>query len=74
MVQSADVGKKWDKPWMVFEGFTDIPYCTLRRIGVRRGMPKGVEDCRRPPSVWAGHSQNSCKAVSGVARQQGVEG
>jgi hypothetical protein len=44
------------------------------RIGVQRGVSKGVEDGRRPPALWAGHRSNSCKAVSGAVRPQGVEG
>jgi hypothetical protein len=27
-----------------------------------------------PPALWAGHPQNDCKAISGVARPKGVEG
>jgi hypothetical protein len=40
----------------------------------RHGVSKGVEDSRRPPALQAGHSRNSHKAVSGVARPQGIEG
>jgi hypothetical protein len=35
---------------------------------------QGVEDGRRPPTLWADHPQNSRKAVSGVAHPQGIEG
>jgi hypothetical protein len=41
---------------------------------VRRGVSKGEEDGRRQPALLAGHHQNGCKAVSGVAHPQGVEG
>jgi hypothetical protein len=41
---------------------------------VRCGVPKGVEDGCRLPVLQAGHPRNGCKAVSGVARLQGVEG
>jgi hypothetical protein len=43
-------------------------------IGVRRGLSEGVEDGGRQPALWAGHPENSHKAVSGVARLSGVEG
>jgi hypothetical protein len=39
---------------------------------VRRGVSQGVEDSGRPPTLRAGHSRNSHKAVSGSARSQGV--
>jgi hypothetical protein len=45
----------------------------IRLLGVWRGESKGVEDSRKPPALHAGHPQNSCKAVSGVARPQDVE-
>jgi hypothetical protein len=38
-------------------------------IGVRRRVSKGVEDGRKPPALGKGR-----KAVSGVARLQGLEG
>jgi hypothetical protein len=41
---------------------------------VRRGVSKGVEESRRPPTLGAGHPRNGRKAVSGMARLQGVEG
>jgi hypothetical protein len=41
---------------------------------VRRGVSKGVEDCLKLPALRAGHPINGHKAVSGVARLQGVEG
>jgi len=41
---------------------------------VRRRVSKGVEDGRRPPTVWAGHPRNGRKVVLGVACPQGVEG
>jgi hypothetical protein len=37
------------------------------------GYPKGEEDGRRPPALWADHPKNVCKAVSGVARPQSIE-
>jgi hypothetical protein len=41
-------------------------------IGVRRRVSKWVKNGRRPPTLWMGYP---CpKAVSGVARLQGVEG
>jgi hypothetical protein len=43
-------------------------------MGVWRGVSKGVEDGRRMPTLWAGHPCNGCKAISGVARPQSVEG
>jgi hypothetical protein len=43
-------------------------------IGVRHGVSKMVEDVCRPPALRAGHPPDSCKAVSGVARPQGIEG
>jgi hypothetical protein len=39
-----------------------------------RGVSKGEEDGRRPPTLWAGYSRNGHNAVLGVARLQGVEG
>jgi hypothetical protein len=41
---------------------------------VRRGVSKGVEDGRRPPALRGVHPRNGHKAVSVVARPQGVEG
>jgi hypothetical protein len=38
------------------------------------GESKGVEDGRRPLALWKSHPLNNRKAVSGVARPQGVEG
>jgi hypothetical protein len=43
-------------------------------IGVRRGVSEGVKDGHKPLTLWVGHSWNSHKTVSGVARSQGVEG
>jgi hypothetical protein len=43
-------------------------------IGVQRGVSKGVEDGRRPPTLQTGHTSNGRKAVSGVARPQHIEG
>jgi hypothetical protein len=41
---------------------------------VQRGVSKGVEDDRRPPTLRAGHLINGHEAVSGMARPQSVEG
>jgi hypothetical protein len=38
------------------------------------GVSKGVEDGCRPPALQASHPMNGCKAISGVARLQGIEG
>jgi hypothetical protein len=43
-------------------------------VDVWHGVFKAVEDCRRPPSLRAGHPRNDHKAVSGMAHPQGVEG
>jgi hypothetical protein len=43
-------------------------------MGARRGVSRGVEDGLRPPALWAGYTQKGRKAVSGVARQQGIQG
>jgi hypothetical protein len=43
-------------------------------IGVQRGVSKRVEDGRRPPALQVGRPWNSCKADSGVAHPQVVEG
>jgi hypothetical protein len=42
-------------------------------IGLWRGVSKGVEDGRIPPTLQAGYPQTGCKAVSGVASSQDVE-
>jgi hypothetical protein len=41
---------------------------------VRCEVSKGVEDGRRPPALQADHPRNVRKAISGVARLQGVSG
>jgi hypothetical protein len=43
-------------------------------MGVLRGVSKRVEDGRKPPALWEGHRLKGHKALSGVARPQGVEG
>jgi hypothetical protein len=43
-------------------------------ISVRHGVSKGVKDGIRPPALQVDHPMNSCMAVSGVARLQGVKG
>jgi hypothetical protein len=42
--------------------------------GVWRGVSKGVEDGCKPLALWVGYLSNGQKAVSEVARMQGVEG
>jgi hypothetical protein len=43
-------------------------------LGVRCGVSIGVEDGCRPPALEAGHPRNGCKAASGVAHPQSIEG
>jgi hypothetical protein len=43
-------------------------------IIVWHGVSKGEEDGRRLPNLQAGNLHNGCKAVSGVACPQDVEG
>jgi hypothetical protein len=56
-------------------------FCGLRKQGpsleirlVWHGVSKGVKDGCMPPTLWAGHPRNGHKAVSGLARPQGVQG
>jgi hypothetical protein len=50
-----------------FKYLVNVGITLIVSIGIRRGVSKGVEDGRRPPALLMGH-----KAVSGVARLQGV--
>jgi hypothetical protein len=43
-------------------------------LGYRRGLSKRVEDGSRLPALFGGHPRNGCKAVSGVACPQVIEG
>jgi hypothetical protein len=43
-------------------------------LDVRRGVSKGIEDGRRPPSLWAGLPRYGYMTVSGVACPEGVVG
>jgi hypothetical protein len=47
-------------------------------IGIQHGVSKREEDVCSPPALSAttsttGHPRNGCKAISGVARPQGIE-
>jgi hypothetical protein len=42
-------------------------------IGVWRGVSKGVEDSRRPPTLWAGHPRKAQKGRARWARVKRYE-
>jgi hypothetical protein len=45
----------------------------IHPIAVWHGVSKGVEDSRRLPALRVGHPRNGPKAISVLARLQGVE-
>jgi hypothetical protein len=59
--------------FLLFKNVSHVSFSPPCTRPVRCGVSKGVEDSRRMPSLRAGHAQNSCKAVLGVAHPQGLE-